>query len=236
MGGMMISLLLLYMTGKFGISFTRGFIVTDMKRYALGGAPYKINVFLDGADNFRGPESEGFVASIYNFSGSLDGSNCSNCQKQKEEGVKCISQVPATAPMLHRLQEMQTMDIKKDLKKHAPQPLYLALNGLGVVSIPILSFLDLRTLSNNILYSLCRWEIVFKWNFTDLQENSTATLSDPMSAIPCNMSLSSLEGKQLRLWTILHSPGSLSDEAIRGFYARDSPNLLFEANVCLVLS
>ena len=96
-----------------------------IQRYALNGAPYKINLFLDGAGNFRGPESEGFVASIYNFSGSLDSGNCGNCQQQKEEGVLCIAQVPATVPMRHHL-------AKK--KNEILQPVYLAVNNFGKVS------------------------------------------------------------------------------------------------------
>ena len=104
-----------------------------MQRYALNGAPYKINLFLDGRHDFLGPESEGFVASIYNFSGSLESGSSGNCQQQKEEGVLCISEVPATVPMRHHL---KTLDKKKDLdwKKDLPQPVYLALNNLGKVS------------------------------------------------------------------------------------------------------
>ncbi|CAG7917753.1 unnamed protein product [Penicillium olsonii] len=73
-------------------------------KFALNGAAYKINLFLGDAEGeddgkFRGPESEGFVASIYNFSGSLSSGPCGNCEKQKAEGAKCIAQVPATAPM-----------------------------------------------------------------------------------------------------------------------------------------
>lgn len=118
------------------------FIITVVyDRYALGGAPYKINIFLEGAHNFRGPESEGFVASVYNFSGPLDESNCGNCERQNKDGVKCIAQVPATAPMRHRLEEiqkdpekkdLQKRDVKKFLKENAPKPLYVALNGLGI--------------------------------------------------------------------------------------------------------
>lgn len=96
------------------------------QRHALNGAPYKINIFLDGTDNFRGPESEGFVASIYNFSGSLESGSCGNCQQQKEEGVMCIAQVPATVPMRHHL--------AKSRKKDVLQPVYLVLNNLGKVS------------------------------------------------------------------------------------------------------
>lgn len=111
-----------------------------MKRYALNGAPYKINLFLDGADNFRGPESEGFVASIYNFSGSLDSGNCGNCKTQKKEGVKCIAQVPATVPMRRRLEKMKSETTDQN---DIPKPLYVVLNSMGVVSILTFSLLHL---------------------------------------------------------------------------------------------
>ena len=97
-----------------------------IQRYALNGAPYKINLFLDGAGNFRGPESEGFVASIYNFSGSLESGSCGNCQQQKEEGALSIAQVPATVPMRHHLGE--------SLDKEVLQPVYMAVNNFGKVS------------------------------------------------------------------------------------------------------
>ncbi|KAJ5589654.1 Di-copper centre-containing protein [Penicillium hordei] len=105
------------------------FVITVVyDKYALNGASYKINLFLNITDNFGGPESEGFVASIYNFSGSLDSSACGNCQQQKAEGVKCIAQVPATVPMRRYL--------KRTNKRfeQAPEPIYRALNGMGIVS------------------------------------------------------------------------------------------------------
>lgn len=106
----------------------------------MNGAPYKINLFLDVDDtkvsepksrvnqNFHGPESEGFVASIYNFSGSLDSGACGNCKQQKEDGIMCIAQVPATVPMRDYLNRTH-----RGYKK-ALQPVYLALNSLGKVS------------------------------------------------------------------------------------------------------
>jgi tyrosinase len=99
-----------------------------MQRYALNGASYKINLFLDVPGNFRGPESEGFVASIYNFSGPLDSGACGNCQQQKAEGVRCIAQVPATVPMRHYLKRTNAR------VEDAPQPVFRALNNLGNVS------------------------------------------------------------------------------------------------------
>lgn len=186
------------MTGTFNIAYFYSFVVADNERYALGGAPYKINVFLEGAHNFRGPESEGFVASVYNFSGSLDESNCGNCERQSKDGVKCIAQVPATAPMRHRLEEiqkdpekkvLQKRDVKKFLKENAPKPLYVALNGLGIVSLSIVSLLHLRILSDSILYSRWRWVRRSRFSFTDLRENFTSTPWSLMSVIPCNMSL-----------------------------------------------
>ncbi|CAG8195279.1 unnamed protein product [Penicillium salamii] len=99
-------------------------------KFALNGAPYKINLFLDETEassdeKFRGPESEGFVASIYNFSGSLSSSPCGNCEKQKSEGVKCVAQVPATIPMRsYRSRKGGNPD-------HKLQPVYLAWNNFG---------------------------------------------------------------------------------------------------------
>ncbi|KAJ5497079.1 Di-copper centre-containing protein [Penicillium fimorum] len=102
------------------------FVITVIyDKYALNGGAYKINLFLEGADNFRGPESEGFIASIYNFSSSLDSGACGNCQQQKEDGVKCIAQVPATVPIRHYLKRAN-----KRLDE-APRPVYMALNSLG---------------------------------------------------------------------------------------------------------
>ncbi|KAK1143577.1 hypothetical protein N8T08_006187 [Aspergillus melleus] len=90
-------------------------------RYALRGAPYTINVFLGeiSAGSYSGPGSEGFVGSIYNFSGSLE--NCPNCKKQAEEGVKSIAQVPATIAARHFIRN----------KLEVPQPRYVVLNTLG---------------------------------------------------------------------------------------------------------
>ncbi|KAL3436396.1 hypothetical protein BDV09DRAFT_184332 [Aspergillus tetrazonus] len=88
-------------------------------KFALNGAPYKINLFLDGTRNFGGPDSEGFIASIYNFSGSLESSACGNCKRQKKEGVKCIAQVPAT-PVYLAMDSWGTpvqMDIHIELHK-----------------------------------------------------------------------------------------------------------------------
>lgn len=107
--------------------------ITNFYRFALNGAPYKINLFLDETEassdeKFRGPESEGFVASIYNFSGSLNSSPCGNCEKQKSEGVKCIAQVPATIPM------RSYWSRKGRSPDHKLQPVYLAWNNFGTVS------------------------------------------------------------------------------------------------------
>ncbi|KAJ5812716.1 Di-copper centre-containing protein [Penicillium robsamsonii] len=105
------------------------FVITVIyDKYALNGGAYKINLFLEGAKNFRGPESEGFVASIYNFSGSLASGACGNCQQQKADGVKCIAQVPATVPIRYHLKrENKRLD-------EAPRPMYMVLNSLGNVS------------------------------------------------------------------------------------------------------
>ncbi|KAH8432716.1 tyrosinase [Aspergillus melleus] len=96
-------------------------ITVVYNKYALCGAPYTINVFLGevSAGSYSGPGSQGFVGSIYNFSGSLE--NCPNCKKQAEEGVKHIAQVPATIAARHF--------IRNNLE--VPQPRYVALNTLG---------------------------------------------------------------------------------------------------------
>ncbi|KAI9037234.1 tyrosinase, partial [Aspergillus affinis] len=90
-------------------------------RYALGGSPYTINVFLGevSVGSYGGPGSQGFVGSIYNFSGSLK--NCPKCKKQAEEGVKSIAQVPATIAARHFIRN----------KLEVPQPRYVVLNTLG---------------------------------------------------------------------------------------------------------
>ncbi|KAI9370863.1 Di-copper centre-containing protein [Aspergillus egyptiacus] len=110
------------------------FVITVIyDRYALNGAPYKINLFLHGAENFGGPESEGFVASIYNFSGDLDSTPCSNCHQQKEDRVKSIAQVPVTAPM-RRYLEHKNINNDRDI----PGPIYMVQNSLGKpVRMPI---------------------------------------------------------------------------------------------------
>ncbi|PKY00109.1 Di-copper centre-containing protein [Aspergillus campestris IBT 28561] len=103
-------------------------------KYALNGAAYKINLFLDGQHDFKGPESEGFVASVYNFSADLDSGPCGNCHRQKEENVRCIAQVPVTAPMRRHLGKNKSHNIEID----APQPVYMAWNSWGrPVRLPI---------------------------------------------------------------------------------------------------
>lgn len=69
--------------------------------YALNGEPYKINLFVGEKpkENFVGPGSKNFVASIYSFSAPLpaDGDGgCGNCKQQQKEGVRSVAQVPAT--------------------------------------------------------------------------------------------------------------------------------------------
>ena len=100
----------------------------------MNGAPYKINLFLDGTRNFGGPDSEGFIASIYNFSGSLESSACGNCQLQKKEGVKCIAQVPATVPMRRFMGRTATAVQTTRETRDDPKPIYLAMDSLGTVS------------------------------------------------------------------------------------------------------
>jgi tyrosinase len=114
--------------------------IADIQRYALNGAPYKINLFLDGAHDFRGPESNGFVASIYNFSGDLESGPCGNCHRQKEEKVKCIAQVPVTVQMRRYLRDKETDDLKS-IRENALQPVYMVWNSWGRVSISNFSFL-----------------------------------------------------------------------------------------------
>ncbi|KAE8356243.1 common central domain of tyrosinase-domain-containing protein [Aspergillus coremiiformis] len=105
------------------------FVITVIyDKYALNGAPYKINLFLGATNNFRGPDSEGFVASVYNFSGSLESGACGNCQQQKKEGVMAIAQVPATVPVRYYLAKAG-IDIPSS--KNLPELVYMALNSLG---------------------------------------------------------------------------------------------------------
>lgn len=68
---------------------------------ALNGEPYKINLFVGEKpeEDFIGPGSKNFVASIYSFSAPLpaDGDGgCGNCKQQQKEGVRSVAQVPAT--------------------------------------------------------------------------------------------------------------------------------------------
>ncbi|ODM17575.1 hypothetical protein SI65_07250 [Aspergillus cristatus] len=76
-------------------------ITVYYNRYALNGEPYKINLFVGEKpkEDFIGPGSKNFVASIYSFSAPLpaDGDGgCGNCKQQQKEGVRSVAQVPAT--------------------------------------------------------------------------------------------------------------------------------------------
>ncbi|XHG07673.1 hypothetical protein AWENTII_010808 [Aspergillus wentii] len=92
-------------------------------KFALNSSSYKVNIFLGDPSkkSYTGHKSENFVASVYNFSGSLASSGCNNCHQQKADGVMCIAQVPATVPVRHYV----------DKNKVVPEPVYVALNSLG---------------------------------------------------------------------------------------------------------
>ncbi|GMG07273.1 unnamed protein product [Aspergillus oryzae] len=98
-------------------------------RYALGGKPFQINIFfgdVDGKD-FYDARSQNFVGSVFNFSGSLEDSNCDKCAQQEQEGVLSVSQLPARLAVHY---------YKKQNKGEVPTPRYVVVNSQGKVSVP----------------------------------------------------------------------------------------------------
>ncbi|KAB8274760.1 common central domain of tyrosinase-domain-containing protein [Aspergillus minisclerotigenes] len=93
-------------------------------RYALGGKPFQINIFfgdVDGKD-FYDARSQNFVGSVFNFSGSLEDSNCDKCAQQEQEGVLSVSQLPARLAVHY---------YKKQNKGEVPTPRYVVVNSQG---------------------------------------------------------------------------------------------------------
>ncbi|KAI9928587.1 hypothetical protein AWENTII_000660 [Aspergillus wentii] len=104
-------------------------------RFALNGSAFRINIFVGEVtkDEFQGPASKNFVASIYNFSGSLSEGKCDNCTQQKEKNIKSIAQVPATVAIRRYVhEENERKGIKTD-KQHNEEPgiYYVVLNSQG---------------------------------------------------------------------------------------------------------
>nr|6JU5_A Chain A, Tyrosinase [Aspergillus oryzae] len=93
-------------------------------RYALGGKPFQINIFfgdVDGKD-FYDARSQNFVGSVFNYSGSLEDSNCDKCAQQEQEGVLSVSQLPARLAVHY---------YKKQNKGEVPTPRYVVVNSQG---------------------------------------------------------------------------------------------------------
>lgn len=76
-------------------------------RYALGGSPFQINIFFGDVDDndYYDTNSKNFVGSVFNFSTNTQGSNCSNCTQQQQDGVGSVCQLPATLAVYDYLSE-----------------------------------------------------------------------------------------------------------------------------------
>ncbi|KAE8158927.1 common central domain of tyrosinase-domain-containing protein [Aspergillus tamarii] len=99
-------------------------------RYALGGKPFQINIFfgdMDGKD-FYDARSRNFVGSVFNFSGSLEDSNCDKCAQQEQEGVLSVAQLPARLAVHY---------YKKQNKDEIPTPVYVVVNSQGKVETKV---------------------------------------------------------------------------------------------------
>ncbi|PIG80893.1 tyrosinase domain protein [Aspergillus arachidicola] len=99
-------------------------------RYALGGKPFQINIFfgdMDGKD-FYDARSRKFVGSVFNFSGSLEDSNCDKCTQQEQEGVLSVAQLPARLAVYY---------YKKQNNDMIPTPRYVVVNSQGKVETKV---------------------------------------------------------------------------------------------------
>lgn len=95
----------------------------------MGGKPFQINIFFGGVDgkDFYDARSQNFVGSVFNFSGSVEDSNCDKCIQQEQEGVLSVSQLPATLAVYY---------YRNYIKDDVPKPSYVVVNSQGKVSVP----------------------------------------------------------------------------------------------------
>ena len=104
------------------------------ERYGLGGRPFQINVFLGPVDvkDFYDSRSKNFVGSVFNFSGDVSDSQCSNCTKQQGDRVRSVSLLPATLAMNYAYHAK--LQSGKD-----PEVSYVVINSQGRVSCSLSS-------------------------------------------------------------------------------------------------
>ncbi|KAI1169452.1 tyrosinase domain protein [Nemania sp. FL0916] len=81
-------------------------------RYALGGRPFLINIFIGEVDrkNFYDAGARNFVGSVFNFSAPIENTQCRNCIEQQEQGVMSVAQLPATWAIKYR--DIDVEDVK----------------------------------------------------------------------------------------------------------------------------
>ncbi|KAJ8126913.1 hypothetical protein O1611_g6723 [Lasiodiplodia mahajangana] len=80
-------------------------------KFALGGSPFNIEVYLQPKDGKKEFQTENFVTSVFNFSQrpeNEDGEEvCSNCKEGQDSNVQVSAYIPVTSYLLKMFQQKQ---------------------------------------------------------------------------------------------------------------------------------
>ncbi|KAK6952426.1 hypothetical protein Daesc_006963 [Daldinia eschscholtzii] len=125
------------------LSFKSLFLVfapINSTRFALGGHPFNIQVFLrpegETKNTFR---TEDFVTNVFNFSqpAEQDGNEvCSNCKEGEEGDTQAIAYVPVTSYLIKMIQQQELSDLQPPTVEKVLARMYWRITDLGGKTIP----------------------------------------------------------------------------------------------------
>ncbi|KAI1120171.1 tyrosinase [Nemania abortiva] len=109
-------------------------------KFALGGSPFNIQVFLrpeDGEKTFR---TEDFVTSVYNFSQTPENEDgvevCSNCKDGQSQNIQATAYIPVTSYLLKMFQEKQLTSLEPLLVEPVLSRMYWRIVDMSGNPIP----------------------------------------------------------------------------------------------------
>ncbi|KAI1478180.1 tyrosinase [Daldinia eschscholtzii] len=126
--------------GKGGVKMNDYALSIRYSKFALGGHPFNIQVFLrpegETENTFR---TEDFVTNVFNFSqpAEQDGNEvCSNCKEGEEGDTQAIAYVPVTSYLIKMIQQQELSDLQPPTVEKVLARMYWRITDLGGKTIP----------------------------------------------------------------------------------------------------
>ncbi|KAI1662837.1 tyrosinase [Daldinia decipiens] len=126
--------------GKGGVKMNDYALSIRYSKFALGGYPFNIEVFLrpegETENKFR---TEDFVTNVFNFSqpSEQDGKEvCSNCKEGEERDTQAIAYVPVTSYLIKMIQQHELSDLQPPTVEKVLARMYWRIVDLGGKTVP----------------------------------------------------------------------------------------------------